>query len=308
MSIRNIILLIVAIILVGAVFVSQKYPAKILEGDSNILGSSGVINDSEDSDSDGLKDWEEDLWKTDPNNPDTDSDGFYDGIEIVLKKDPTVAGPDDYYYNSTNLSDSSKKYLPEDDGTYTGKLSRDFFYDYVSKGGVYDPDTLVNEVSIEKLLEEYSNEIEAVRIKISDLNVFGEKDLEKIKKYGNEFFSIQKKRFSDLAVLLDTTKDPSHIPQVFGYIAYDYKNLSVPLEVANLHAEIIKNLQKKNLAILDVYDVEGDALKSLFGMRAYYQLDQESVDIYRQIAEYFIKNGIIFTNEEDGALWASFVE
>ena len=40
-----------------------------------------------DSDGDGLKDWEEALWGTDPNNPDTDGDGILDGAEIQQKRE-----------------------------------------------------------------------------------------------------------------------------------------------------------------------------------------------------------------------------
>jgi len=48
-----------------------------------------------DSDNDGLKDWEEKLWGTDPNNPDTDGDGVKDGEELKQGRDPLKPGPDD---------------------------------------------------------------------------------------------------------------------------------------------------------------------------------------------------------------------
>ena len=41
---------------------------------------------NKDTDNDGLKDWEEILWKTDPNNPDTDGDKTTDGEEIKLNR------------------------------------------------------------------------------------------------------------------------------------------------------------------------------------------------------------------------------
>ncbi len=48
-----------------------------------------------DSDNDGLLDWEEKVYGTDPNNPDTDGDGTTDGEEIKQHRDPLVAGPND---------------------------------------------------------------------------------------------------------------------------------------------------------------------------------------------------------------------
>jgi ABC-type cobalt transport system substrate-binding protein len=44
-----------------------------------------------DSDGDGLKDWEEALWKTDPKKPDTDGDNTSDGEEILLNRNPLIA-------------------------------------------------------------------------------------------------------------------------------------------------------------------------------------------------------------------------
>jgi len=50
-----------------------------------------------DSDNDGLKDWEESLWKTDSKVSDTDKDGTSDGEEIKAYRDPLKAGPGDEF-------------------------------------------------------------------------------------------------------------------------------------------------------------------------------------------------------------------
>lgn len=48
-----------------------------------------------DTDGDGLKDWEEVLWKTDPNNSDTNGNGIPDGEEVNLGKNPLTSLPFD---------------------------------------------------------------------------------------------------------------------------------------------------------------------------------------------------------------------
>ncbi|MFT5179911.1 MAG: hypothetical protein ACI8V7_000457, partial [Candidatus Paceibacteria bacterium] len=53
------------------------------------------VRDLNDTDEDGLYDWEEDLWGSDINKPDTDNDGTNDGDEISERRDPTIAGPND---------------------------------------------------------------------------------------------------------------------------------------------------------------------------------------------------------------------
>lgn len=46
----------------------------------------------EDNDRDGLENWQEALWNTDPKNPDSDGDGEPDGKEVEEGADPTVKG------------------------------------------------------------------------------------------------------------------------------------------------------------------------------------------------------------------------
>lgn len=48
-----------------------------------------------DPDSDGLKNWEEDMHKTDPRDPDTDNDGYMDGEEVLSGYNPTIPSPND---------------------------------------------------------------------------------------------------------------------------------------------------------------------------------------------------------------------
>ncbi len=48
-----------------------------------------------DADRDGLLNFEETLWGTDPENADTDGDGTDDGREVALGRNPRKAGPDD---------------------------------------------------------------------------------------------------------------------------------------------------------------------------------------------------------------------
>lgn len=64
-----------------------------------------------DTDGDGIKDWEEIIIGTDPNNPDTDHDGTPDGQEINEKRIPVEAGPSDATIRPLN------SFLSQSDGT-----------------------------------------------------------------------------------------------------------------------------------------------------------------------------------------------
>lgn len=80
---------------------------------------------TKDSDGDGLRDWEESLWKTDPYNPDTAGDGVPDGKKVKEGRNPLLPGPD----NVLDAAAIKSKVNPqtESDLTDTEKFSRELF-------------------------------------------------------------------------------------------------------------------------------------------------------------------------------------
>jgi len=71
-------------------------PPKNLAASAALAGaSSSAPLGANDSDNDGLKDWEEEIYQTDLAKPDTDGDGTLDGDEVAADRDPLVAGPND---------------------------------------------------------------------------------------------------------------------------------------------------------------------------------------------------------------------
>ena len=61
-----------------------NYVSSIKNSSSQEIAEKIILKDS---DNDGLKDWEEVLWKTDPNNPDSDGDGMNDNEEVLSERD-----------------------------------------------------------------------------------------------------------------------------------------------------------------------------------------------------------------------------
>src|SRR3989344_3970213 len=90
----------------GTVFIfgrqtpEEKLQAQIekvvpLTDEEKILVAQKLQELSRDSDQDGLKDWEEIIYRTDASNADTDGDGTKDGEEIKQNRNPLVKGPND---------------------------------------------------------------------------------------------------------------------------------------------------------------------------------------------------------------------
>lgn len=65
----------------------------------------------DDPDHDGLKDWEEKIYQTNPNKSDTDGDGYLDGEEVAAGYDPTKPAPNDQL--ADNSGQTSQLIRPE---------------------------------------------------------------------------------------------------------------------------------------------------------------------------------------------------
>jgi|GEM_PF-6159499 hypothetical protein len=67
-------------------------PAITTTTEKNTTSSQAAIDQNRDSDNDGLPDWQELKYGTNPNNPDTDGDGFKDGAEVAGGYNPLGSG------------------------------------------------------------------------------------------------------------------------------------------------------------------------------------------------------------------------
>lgn len=68
---------------------------KEISQEKGSLANQISLTKDKDSDKDGLADWEETIYKTDPYNPDTDNDGYSDGEEVAAGYSPTSPSPND---------------------------------------------------------------------------------------------------------------------------------------------------------------------------------------------------------------------
>ena len=95
-----IVLFLVGIIFSGFIyFLGGQEPVAYLASSAGESGTNAqdiiTKKDSVDRDADGLADWEETFWGSDPLKKDTDSDGANDGAEVAVGRSPLTAGPND---------------------------------------------------------------------------------------------------------------------------------------------------------------------------------------------------------------------
>lgn len=122
------ILALVALALLGTVSVAFFTARKNAPSDSATLSvvdsrHAGTSSMQEDPDQDGVPNWKEALWGTDPNNPDSDGDGVSDGEEIERGANPLKEGAEPVAPGSTAYT--APRGLPA-----TEALARELFTSY----------------------------------------------------------------------------------------------------------------------------------------------------------------------------------
>lgn len=269
------------------------------------LSSASLQDNQKDLDNDGLKQWEETLWKTDPNNPDTDGDGTLDGEEIKQGRDPTKPGPGDKFTES--LSEGNK----------TENFTKDFLSSVLNspESGNLDEtakqklrESVITSVTQDKLSDKYA---------ISDLKIINVNSKESLRKFGNssaEIINRYTESFTENEIVvfqgIVQSQDTSRIEELNVYIeAYekiinDLIKLETPSDISNLELKLINNFFKVSESIKNMKKLQQDPITSLTGVYQYLIEAKATYDNWNSINIFFTDKGIIFTKNEPGYLWA----
>ena len=100
----------------------------------------------QDSDNDGLPDWQEKLYGTDPNNPDSDGNGTPDGTQFESQKKYWGLVPNDSVFEAINRLGSDVPNAP--DPTDRLSLSPTFYKDTFDQGDVTQAESGTSSASI----------------------------------------------------------------------------------------------------------------------------------------------------------------
>jgi len=266
----------------------------------------------QDSDEDGLKDWEEILWKTDPQNPDSDGDGILDGQEIKLERNPLVIGPGDIQENAILFATQTNS---EEDSTLTDLTAQRLLFEYLNaqKDGPLTADatnSLVDSFS-------YVADSELVDIyKNSDIKISSDNSVEALKLYGNEMGAVIKnghKNINNLALLVffeavsnedeEKIKELTKIIISYKNIAKSGLNVVTPNTVADLHLSFLNNFQNIGVALEKMQTFFKDPLLSSLGVDQYQKTSTLMLNDFNNLNNLFTKNNIYFAPNESGYLF-----
>lgn len=285
------------------------------QGPAAVLGAAALVLDS---DGDGLKDWEEELWKTESLNPDTDGDGTSDAEEIKAGRNPLRPGPLD------GLDDATKAAKVNPDAgkptTDTERLARELFATYLSSRREGLP---LSERDVDRIVSTISTSVPTTPAQTfteKDAETFSDETPARLREYGSALGSIFKKpwpgRENEMIIFERAVKDPNEetarldlanltsIALAYGQLAKDIARTKVPagalashLRAANAASEIGESIRGMSSAL-------DDPVRGLTAVARYLEAVPRFGESLTALRYYLQNRGVSFSESEDGyALW-----
>lgn len=277
--------------------VSVKEDSKLTNLDVN----SANIKSDKDFDSDGLLDWEEDLFGTMRDNKDSDGDGTLDGDEVNLERNPAVSGSDSLSQKGSTINGSSK--LSENENDFIKSL---ISASYSLKNGE-NGETL--EAATSKLTSIAEKSFTFKQYTFSDLKSISGSSNESLRFYGSAFATIQ------VTLLTDMVKNQQAIAtnlkilgDIYAKAAKNLSEIAVPSDVLSIHLKIINNYSTVASAYYAFEDYKENPIKATIAIKAFSNASENHEKEVQTIASYLQQNGIIYSSQEVGGYWNRILE
>ncbi|MBI2023250.1 hypothetical protein HYT01_01655 [Candidatus Giovannonibacteria bacterium] len=297
-------------------------PAKLAENevDNNTQFLDAYADAELDTDKDGLKDWEELLWKTDPQKGDSDGDGTVDGEEIAAGRDPSIAGPKDKLPKPEELAAVTGTDTPM---TLTGKIARDFVAEYFSQKGAAGGGAIAQAVK-NKIESSVFFQVQKGVAAYSD--VFTMKDVKKsdsadTRKYLNDLGKILDVNFkniteseSDIMNSVAESNDFTKLDALDDYMtAYSktvksMQNLTVPTAYSALHLTLLNSMQNTFYAAQNMKLLKDDPIRGLIGFQLYSKEVGRAREYLIDLKAKVEKDIIVFSDSESGSFFNQYFE
>lgn len=267
------------------------------------LGASNeLLNDS---DGDGLKNWEETLWGTDPNKKDTDGDGTPDGKEVKAGKDAAI-----------ETAGSLPVTLPS-----AGGLTEEIAKTLIEKGGLgSSPNGIsgLSEAELDKLSSNYftaERQFVAAGMRAS-LRYDESNSSTSVKSYLNGVADLYLHAYdavekSDLEILAEVLKDDdvSDIKRLDPYIAATdtlktkFTGLKAPLALKAFHEEGFRLILKTLFELRTLRNIERDPISALLAIQSRVLTKIQLTKLYDQSLFRWVRQSkIVFAEDEIGHL------
>lgn len=297
--------------------VIPKFTPNKSSSKNTLLGDRAYARFSQDTDSDGLKDWEENLWNTDIKNADTDKDGTSDGEEVKQGRDPSKPGPDDVLNpDQQDVAQKKSKSLSEE-------LARNIDIRYFTQKGLANNQPLSTNQK-DAIVQGFINDIDKETNKYGD--IFTESDInisasESMRSYGNKLGGALSQTFNNLTgyeipIVDEAAKSGNFklLNKLDAYIAGYTKSITfmktqpVPQNMAKAHIAFMNALNNLKIADQKMKLLEEDSAEAVIGLRLFAKESPRLVEFLRTLRTELTRTNTVFAPSESGALFYKYFE
>lgn len=264
-----------------------------------------------DTDGDGLPDWEEQLYGTDPRKTDTDGDKTSDGEEVRLERNPIRANtatdgsePNDYNPNSSLLLASSSE---------LSEQKKAFLAQFLAQAGKD-----IRETTYRDLLGKFdAKEFTPTPKQLTGMNIVSDNTDDGFRTFINEFGKIVLKHKTPYAPRNEVdilneymqSKNPKLLGELqlcvieYNNLVKDLLTLPVPSGDAKTLQSIILGYEGMALGIEGLQKMESNPIDAAGGYEGYTMYRVEVVNGYVALVNEVAKRNMIFTREEPGYMF-----
>jgi hypothetical protein len=244
-----------------------------------------------DSDHDGLPDWQEALYGTDPKNPDTDGDGTPDGEEIKEGRDPLKANTAPAGQEPNDKADKSQieadnKAVDEYNNLNASqKFARDLLSEYIaSQPADRQMSQSEQDDFVLNMLNRVPVKADASVTKESDLNIVPANDASS-KSYSYNYYKITEELRSFIGkdigymstMLSNQTPTTASIEKKkiidvtnsYKKVITELIKIAVPADFSDSHLKMINDMENMISQDMDMIDFSTDPVKSYSSYTAY---------------------------------------
>ncbi|MBI4132165.1 MAG: hypothetical protein HY474_00865 [Candidatus Sungbacteria bacterium] len=269
-----------------------------------------------DSDGDGLRDWEEALYQSDPQKIDSDGDGTPDGEEVRKSRDPAKAGPNDPL-NPEAANDAIADSAAEDDDNLTFSVAQQLLESGVlssigADGGIADTEFLDN-LALPAELDPALILNRAATITIKDLTVSPTNDAAAVRNYFNNVYAVYAKYLvplpkDDLTILNEIMEkeDYTKLAELDAIIlalersASEIKKIPAPSGYETFAVTELNHIKKTARAIQVIARLREDPIAALAMLRERTKLFDEIARSRTETKALLASRNVVFPASEGG--------